>query len=93
MSTKVNDTLHLKNFIEQINRADNAKQREVKVDIELAKRVRNALTSILIHMVELQNRKAPEQDLNDISMDGGGFKWTLYGVDKDVPIAIWQKIY
>ena len=74
MSTKVNDTLHLKNFIEQINRADNAKQREVKVDIELAKRVRNALTSILIHMVELQNRKAPEQDLNDISMDGGGFK-------------------
>ena len=90
MSTKVNDTLHLKNFIEQINRADNAKQREVKVDIELAKRVRNALTSILIHMVELQNRKAPEQDSNDISMDGGGFKWTLYGVDKDVPIAIWQ---
>tara|TARA_Y100001937_G_C6899956_1_gene232847 strand:+ start:213 stop:437 length:225 start_codon:yes stop_codon:yes gene_type:complete len=74
MSTKVNDTLHLKNFIEQINRADNAKQREVKVDIELAKRVRNALTSILIHMVELQNRKAPEQDSNDISMDGGGFK-------------------
>ena len=74
MSTKVNDTLHLKNFIEQINRADNAKQKEVKVDIELAKRVRNALTSILIHMVELQNRKAPEQDLNDISMDGGGFK-------------------
>ena len=93
MSTKVNDTLHLKNFIEQINRADNAKQREVKVDIELAKRVRNALTSILIHMVELQNRKAPEQESNDISMDGGGFKWTLYGVDKDVPIAIWQKIY
>ncbi len=74
MSTKVNDTLHLKNFIEQINRADNAKQKEVKVDIELAKRVRNALTSILIHMVELQNRKAPEQDSNDISMDGGGFK-------------------
>ena len=74
MSTKVNDTLHLKNFIEQINRADNAKQREVKVDIELAKRVRNALTTILIHMVELQNRKAPEQDSNDISMDGGGFK-------------------
>ena len=74
MSTKDNDTLHLKNFIEQINRADNAKQREVKVDIELAKRVRNALTSILIHMVELQNRKAPEQDSNDISMDGGGFK-------------------
>ena len=74
MSTKVNDTLHLKNFIEQINRAHNAKQREVKVDIELAKRVRNALTSILIHMVELQNRKAPEQDSNDISMDGGGFK-------------------
>tara|TARA_Y100001972_G_C7628547_1_gene315432 strand:- start:759 stop:983 length:225 start_codon:yes stop_codon:yes gene_type:complete len=74
MSTKVNDTLHLKNFIEQINRADNAKQREVKVDIELAKRVRNALTSILIHMVELQNRKAPEQESNDISMDGGGFK-------------------
>ena len=74
MSTKVNDTLHLKNFIEQINRADNAKQKEVKVDIELAKRVRNALTSILIHMVELQNRKAPNQDSNDISMDGGGFK-------------------
>ena len=74
MSTKVSDTLHLKNFIEQINRADNAKQREVKVDIELAKRVRNALTSILIHMVELQNRKAPEQESNDISMDGGGFK-------------------
>ena len=34
MSTKVDDTLHLKNFIDVINRADNSKQREIKIDIE-----------------------------------------------------------
>ena len=50
MSTKVDDTLHLKNFIETINRADNSRQREIKIDIELAKRVRNALATLLISL-------------------------------------------
>ena len=74
MSTKVDDTLHLKNFIEIINKADNARQREVKIDVELAKRVRNALTTILIHYAEIQSRKTESNSGNDISMDGGGFK-------------------
>jgi len=72
MSTKVDDTLHLKNFIETINRADNSRQREIKVDIEQAKRVRNALTTILIHYVEIQSRRT--ESSSDISMDGGNFK-------------------
>lgn len=74
MSTKVDDTLHLKNFIETINRADNSRQREIKIDIELAKRVRNALTTLLIHYVELQSRRLNDDTQTSISMDGGDFK-------------------
>lgn len=74
MSTKVDDTLHLKNFIETINRADNSRQREIKIDIELAKRVRNALTTLLIHYVELQSRRGDSDAQSSISMDGGDFK-------------------
>ena len=74
MSTKVDDTLHLKNFIEIINRADNSRQREIKIDIELAKRVRNALTTILIHYVEIQSRRTGDSNQSSISMDGGDFK-------------------
>lgn len=73
MSTKVDDTLHLKNFIEKINRADNSRQREIKIDIELAKRVRNALTTILIHYVEIQSRSSNDT-ASSTSMDGGNFK-------------------
>jgi len=72
MSTKVDDTLHLKNFIETINRADNARQREIKIDIEHAKRVRNALTTLLVHYVEIQSRRG--ESTQDISMDGGEFQ-------------------
>jgi len=72
MSTKVDDTLHLKNFIESINKADNARQREIKIDIEHAKRVRNALTTLLIHYAEIQSRRTESSP--DISMDGGDFK-------------------
>jgi len=74
MSTKVDDTLHLKNFIETINRADNSRQREIKIDIELAKRVRNALTTMLIHYVEIQSRRTGDSNQSSISMDGGDFK-------------------
>ena len=74
MSTKVDDTLHLKNFIETINRADNSRQREIKIDIELAKRVRNALTTMLIHYVEIQSRRNDNSNQSSISMDGGDFK-------------------
>jgi len=74
MSTKVDDTLHLKNFIEKINRADNSRQREIKIDIELAKRVRNALTTMLIHYVEIQSRRTDDSNQSSISMDGGDFK-------------------
>ena len=72
MSTKVNDTLHLKNFIDAINKADNARQREIKIDIEHAKRVRNALTTMLIHYTEMSSRRT--ESSSDISMDGGEFK-------------------
>ena len=72
MSTKVDDTLHLKNFIESINKADNARQREIKIDIEHAKRVRNALTTLLIHYTEISSRRTESNQ--DISMDGGEFK-------------------
>ena len=74
MSTKVDDTLHLKNFIETINRADNSRQREIKIDIELAKRVRNALTTMLIHYVEIQSRRTGDAEQSSRSMDGGDFK-------------------
>tara|TARA_R110000787_G_scaffold89696_1_gene189731 strand:- start:1208 stop:1429 length:222 start_codon:yes stop_codon:yes gene_type:complete len=73
MSTKVDDTLHLKNFIEEVNRADNTRQREIKVDIERAKRIRNALTTLLIHYVEIQSRRT-ESEGNSVSMDGGEFQ-------------------
>ena len=72
MSTKVNDTLHLKNFIDAINKADNARQREIKIDIEHAKRVRNALITMLIHYTEMSSRRT--ESSSDISMDGGEFK-------------------
>jgi hypothetical protein len=72
MSTKVDDTLHLKNFIDAINKADNARQREIKIDIEHAKRVRNALTTLLIHYAEITSRRT--ESSSDISMDGGEFK-------------------
>ena len=72
MLTKIDDTLHLKNFIESINKADNARQRELKVSIDQAKRVRNALTTILIHYAEIQSRKS--QDVVDNKeLDGGKF--------------------
>jgi|TARA_R110000782_G_scaffold887_4_gene3233 hypothetical protein len=77
MSTKIDDTLHLKNFIDSINKAENARQREIKIDIEHGKRVRNALTTILLLLAEIQSRKTGVSDateVNDISMDGGGFK-------------------
>lgn len=72
MLTKIDDTLHLKNFIESINKADNARQRELKVSIDQAKRVRNALTTILLHYAEIQSRKS--QDVVDKKeLDGGKF--------------------
>lgn len=72
MLTKIDDTLHLKNFIESINKADNARQRELKVSIDQAKRVRNALTTILLHYAEIQSRKS--QDVVDNKeLDGGKF--------------------
>jgi hypothetical protein len=74
MSTKIDDTLHLKNFIDTVNRADNSRQREIKIDIEHAKRVRNALTTLLIHYAEITSRKQESSNQQDISMDGGSFK-------------------
>ena len=74
MSTKIDDALHLKNFIDTVNRADNSRQREIKIDIEHAKRVRNALTTLLIHYAEITSRKQESSNQQDISMDGGSFK-------------------
>jgi len=73
MSTKINETVHIKNFIDQINKADNSRQKTVTIDIEHAKRVRNGLTSILLAMVERQTN-SPSQEVQNISMDGGTFK-------------------
>ena len=73
MSTKINETVHIKNFIDQINKADNSRQKTVTIDIEHAKRGRNGLTSILLAMVERQTN-SPSQEVQDISMDGGTFK-------------------
>ena len=73
MSTKVDDTLHLKNFIDSVNKWENARQKEIKIDINQAKKVRNALTTILIHYIEIQSRKDTQSDATSISMDGGDF--------------------
>ena len=74
MSTKIDDTLHLKNFLEIINKADNARQREIKITTDHAKRVRNALTSLLIHYAEITSRKNTEVNTPNTEMDGGKFK-------------------
>jgi hypothetical protein len=74
MSTKINDTLHIKNFIDTINKADNSRQKNLTIDIEHAKRVRNGLTSLLLLLAELQaNRSSSSTPTTDISMDGGDF--------------------
>lgn len=74
MSTKLDDTLHLKNLIDQINKADNSRQKSITIDIEHGKRVRNALTTLLLLLAELQSRKTPSSEIQDVNMDGGGFK-------------------
>jgi hypothetical protein len=73
MSTKINETLHIKNFIDQINKADNSRQKTVTIDIEHAKRVRNGLTSLLLLLAEVQSNRTASTT-TDISMDGGTFK-------------------
>jgi len=73
MSTKINETLHIKNFIDQINKADNSRQKTVTIDIEHAKRVRNGLTSLLLLLAEVQSNRTASTT-TDISMDGGSFK-------------------
>ena len=73
MSTKINETLHIKNFIDEINKADNSRQKTVTIDIEHAKRVRNGLTSLLLLLAEVQSNKTATST-TDISMDGGSFK-------------------
>jgi len=73
MSTKISETLHIKNFIDEINKADNSRQKTVTIDIEHAKRVRNGLTSLLLLLAELQSTKTVSTT-TDISMDGGSFK-------------------
>ena len=68
---KTDDTLHLKNFIDTVNRADNSRQKEVKFDIETIKRVRNALNVLLLRLVDKQVNTTPE---NQVQMDGGDFR-------------------
>lgn len=74
MSTKVDDTLHLKNFIDLIDRSESAQQKEIKINLAQAKKVRNALTTLLLHYVEIQSRKTEQSEGSSISMDGGDFK-------------------
>ena len=75
MSTKIDDTLHLKNFINDVNRADNSRQKTVQIDIETAKRLRNALTNLLLDIVAVKtNQPDTTNDVTDVNMDGGTFK-------------------
>tara|TARA_A100001011_G_scaffold321704_1_gene342763 strand:- start:1183 stop:1389 length:207 start_codon:yes stop_codon:yes gene_type:complete len=67
---KTDDTLHIKNFIEAINRADNTRQKAISFDIEQAKRIRNALSVLLLRLVD----KEASQPTTAIQMDGGDFK-------------------
>ena len=67
---KTDDTLHIKNFIEAINRADNTRQKNISFDIEQAKRIRNALSILLLRLVD----KESNQPTTAIQMDGGDFK-------------------
>jgi hypothetical protein len=46
----------------------------MKVSIDQAKRVRNALTSLLIHYAEITSRKNTEVNTPNTEMDGGKFK-------------------
>ena len=68
---KIDDTHHLKNFIDTVNRADNTRQKEVKFDIETIKRVRNALNVLLLRLVDKQVNTTSE---NQVQMDGGDFR-------------------
>ena len=67
---KTDDTLHIKNFIEAINRADNTRQKNISFDIEQAKRIRNALSVLLLRLID----KESNQTTTAIQMDGGDFK-------------------
>jgi hypothetical protein len=67
---KTDDTLHIKNFIEAINRADNTRQKVISFDIEQAKRIRNSLSVLLLRLVD----KESNQTTTSIQMDGGDFK-------------------
>ena len=67
---KTDDTLHIKNFIEAINRADNTRQKVISFDIEQAKRIRNALSVLLLRLVD----KEANQPTTAIQMDGGDFR-------------------
>jgi hypothetical protein len=69
---KQDETLHIKNFIESINRADNSRQKEMKFDIETIKRVRNSLNMLLLRLVDKQI-KTPDQ-VQEIELNGGDFK-------------------
>ena len=67
---KTDDTLHIKNFIEAINRADNTRQKVISFDIEQAKRIRNSLSVLLLRLVD----KEANQTTTAIQLDGGDFK-------------------
>ena len=69
---KQHETLHIKNFIESINRADNSRQKEMKFDIETIKRVRNSLNMLLLRLVDKQIKTTNQ--VQEIELNGGDFK-------------------
>jgi|TARA_B110000211_G_C13900726_1_gene473815 hypothetical protein len=69
---KQDETLHIKNFIESINRADNSRQKEMKFDIETIKRVRNSLNMLLLRLVDKQIKTTNQ--VQEIELNGGDFK-------------------
>ena len=69
---KQDETLHIKNFIESINRADNSRQKQMKFDIETIKRVRNSLNMLLLRLVDKQIKTTNQ--VQEIELNGGDFK-------------------
>ena len=69
---KQDESLHIKNFIESINRADNSRQKEMKFDIETIKRVRNSLNMLLLRLVDKQIKTTNQ--VQEIELNGGDFK-------------------
>ena len=77
MSKSIN-TIPIQQFIQQVKAADLSQQREIKLDIKLAKSLVYCLSEINAKLVEdydklLLKLQQNTEQVNSIQMDGGGF--------------------